>query len=412
LTVLSDADVDLVIQDMNFEHNATTGEDGIALFHRIRREHRHVPIILMTAWTHLETAVELVKAGAADYIAKPWDDARLITTASNLLQLRAALTEADGLRRGRIEAREELAAKYELRGVIYDSEAMHMVIATAAQVAQSDVPVLITGPSGVGKEVIAEIVQANSACRAGPFVKVNVGALPNELMESELFGVSAGAYTGARPHAGRFATADGGTLFLDEMGNLPLPSQAKLLRVLQTGEFEPLGSSITRRATVRVISATNQDLRAAIAEGRFREDLYYRLNVIELRVPALAARREDILPLARHFLKPGAQLTAAAERALLNYSWPGNVRELKNCMQRAGLLSSTELIGVAALDLPSANPVGDDGYPHLERSTIERALTRADGVIASAARDLGVSRQALYRLTEKHGLKASPARNG
>jgi DNA-binding NtrC family response regulator len=240
-------------------------------------------------------------------------------------------------------------------------------------------------------------------------LKVNLGALPNDLIEAELFGTETGAFTGARARVGRFEAADGGTLFLDELGNLSGSGQAKLLRVLQTGEFERLGSNTTRRTRVRVVAATNANLRQAIREGRFREDLFYRLNVIELEVPALADRRDDIPALARHFLQPGFVLTADAERALTRYSWPGNVRELQNVMRRACLLSREPAIGVAALNLPpDTPPVSDE--PPLDRAVIEQALARAQGVVAQAARELGLSRQALYRRMEKLGLKSDIGR--
>jgi DNA-binding NtrC family response regulator len=291
LARLSRDAVDLVIQDMNFRREATAGEEGVALFHGIRAKYPDVPIILLTAWTHLETAVELVKAGAADYISKPWDDARLLTTVRNLLDLRSARAEAQALRAQRRQTRETLAGQFDLRGIVYESEAMHTLVSTATHIAHADVPVLIAGPNGAGKEVLADIVQANSSVRTKPYLKVNLGALPNELIEAELFGTEAGAFTGARARTGRFEAADSGTLFLDELGNLSGGGQAKLLRVLQTGEFERLGSNTTRRTRVRVIAATNSNLRVAIREGRFREDLFYRLNVIELEIPALAERR-------------------------------------------------------------------------------------------------------------------------
>ena len=339
LAVLQRQPVDLVIQDMNFRREATSGEEGVRLFHDIRSRHPDVPIVLMTAWTHLETAVELVKAGAADYLAKPWDDARLLTTASNLLELREARAEAAALRRQRREARAALERRFNLCGAVYESQAMHTLVSMATQVAHADVPVLITGPNGSGKEVLADIIQANSAVHAGPYVKVNLGALPGELIEAELFGTETGAFTGARARIGRFEAADGGTLLLDELGNLAAAGQAKLLRVLQSGQFERLGSNITRTVRVRIVAATNTDLRAAIVDNRFREDLYYRLNVIELEVPPLAARPEDIVPLARHFLDARHSLAAPAEQALEQYPWPGNVRELRNVIRRACLLS-------------------------------------------------------------------------
>jgi DNA-binding NtrC family response regulator len=409
VAALERATVDLVIQDMNFHREATSGEEGIALFREIRTRFPQLPVILLTAWTHLETAVELVKAGAADYIGKPWDDARLLTSVRNLLDLRRARAEAEALRSGQREARAALARRFDLRGIVYASEAMHTLVSMATQVAHADVPVLITGPNGAGKEVLADIVQANSERADHPYFKVNLGALPNELIEAELFGTEAGAFTGARARAGRFEAADGGTLFLDELGTLAGSGQAKLLRVLQTGEFERLGSNQTRRTRVRVIAATNTNLRQAIRAGTFREDLFYRLNVIELEVPPLGERREDILPLAAHFLDSGFELAPEAAEALVRYPWPGNVREVQNVIRRACLLSPERLIRIASLSLPAAPAVAGE-EPDLDRPSIEQALERARGVIAHAARDLGLSRQALYRRMEKLGLKAEAPR--
>jgi DNA-binding NtrC family response regulator len=408
LELLEREAVDLVIQDMNFHREATSGEEGVALFRRIRAGFPDVPIILLTAWTHLETAVQLVRAGAADYIAKPWDDARLLTSVRNLLDLRRARAEAEVLRRRGRAARAALAERFDLRGIVYESAAMHTLVAMATQVAHAEVPVLITGPNGAGKEVLADIVQANSADAQGPYFKVNLAALPNELIEAELFGTEAGAFTGARTRAGRFEAADGGTLFLDELGTLSGSGQAKLLRVLQTGEFERLGSNSTRRTRVRVIAATNTPLREAIRAGSFREDLFYRLSVIELQVPPLAERREDILPLARGFLDEGFQLSADAEAALQRYRWPGNVRELQNAIRRACLLGTDRTVDVPALRLPMARDDAPE-EPELDRATVEQALARAHGIVAHAARDLGLSRQALYRRMERLGLKSSEA---
>jgi DNA-binding NtrC family response regulator len=290
--------------------------------------------------------------------------------------------------------------------MVYDSDALHEVLVTATQVAPADVPVLITGPNGVGKEVLADIIHANSACADGPLVKVNVGALPGELMESELFGAEAGAYTGAtKGRQGRFEAAGGGTLFLDEIGNLSLAGQAKLLRVLQTGEFERLGSSVTRHVRVRILSATNADLRAAIREGRFREDLFYRLNVIELRIPALGTRPEDVLPLARHFLEPGFSLDDSAEKALRAYPWPGNARELRNTIRRACLLATDKIIRASNLGLAPVAVEERAVEREPQRQEIEHALERSSGIVAQAARNLGLSRQALYRRMEKLGIR-------
>ena len=406
LALLGGESVDLVIQDMNFSADTTSGREGVALFNEIRRRHPDLPIILLTGWTHLEDAVELVKAGAADYLAKPWDDAKLVVTAKNLL----ALGKLQRLQRREAEerraARERLGQRFDLCGIVYESAAMQQLVGIATQVAHADVPVVITGPNGAGKERVADIVQANSAVKAGPYIKVNMGALPAELMESELFGAEAGAYTGAqKARAGRFEAADCGTLFLDEIANLPLAGQVKLLRVLQTGEFERLGSNQTRKVKVRIITATNSDLRAAIAAGRFREDLFYRLNVIELHVPALAERREDVLPLARAFLGASHSLSPDAERALLDHVWSGNVRELQNCMRRAALLTEGKTVDTAALGLPLSRPATTAAAnTEPSRADIEAVLMRHRGVIAAAAQELGLSRQALYRRMEKFGI--------
>ncbi|MTV56040.1 sigma-54-dependent transcriptional regulator, partial [Pseudoduganella buxea] len=346
------AAIDLVIQDMNFTADTTSGEEGVALFRAIRKRCPDLPVILLTAWTHLDAAVDLIKSGAADYLAKPWDDQRLTATVKNLLELGQANRALRQRLQGELRQRRELD-RHELRGMIWQDPATERVIHLACQVARADVPVLISGPNGTGKERIAEIIQANSAVRDGPFVVLNCGALPAELIEAELFGADAGAYTGAsKAREGKFEAADGGTLFLDEIGNLPLAGQMKLLRVLETGRFERLGSNRERQVQVRVVSATNADLAAMIRAGTFREDLYYRLNVIELKLPPLAGRPLDILPLARHFLGPGKTLRADAEAALLAHGWPGNVRELKNVMARAGLLAATSAIGAADLGLP------------------------------------------------------------
>jgi len=269
------------------------------------------------------------------------------------------------------------------------------------------VPVLITGPNGSGKERIAEIIQANSAVRDGPFVTLNCGALPAELIEAELFGAEAGAYTGAaKARAGKFEAADGGTLFLDEIGNLPAAGQVKLLRVLETGRFQRLGSNEERRVRVRVLSATNADLGAMIRAGTFRQDLLYRLNVIEVHLPPLARRPDDVVPLALHFLGPDRQLDGGARDALLRHAWPGNVRELKNVMQRASLLAKGAAITAADLGLPSA-PL-PEAEPALDRRAIEEALARHAGVVAQAAAELGLSRQALYRRMERLGISRPP----
>jgi DNA-binding NtrC family response regulator len=451
LDLLATEDIGVVLQDMNFTQQNTDGGEGQRLFRSIRDLDPDMPVLLMTAWTTLEAAVSLVKEGAADYMAKPWDDDKLVRTIKNLVNLRALRQENTRLRAQGNRARRTLAEKHDLCGMIYASPQMHEVVRLAVSIAPSEVPVLITGRNGSGKDKLAEIVQANSRRRDKPFVRVNVGALPENLFEAELFGAEAGAFTGAtKLRVGRFETADGGTLFLDELGTLPMVAQAKLLRVLQTGEFERLGSSTTRKANVRLISATNVDLPAAIAAGHFREDLYFRVNVIEMYVPALADRPDDILPLAHSFLamfaaKEGRQNLSFGEDAvnvLVNHDWPGNVRELQNRVQRAVLVETSETITAGDLGLSAggarpdlgrrstptgpllalgtgpvaASPAGavpavgaprgpaGDAASEQERVAIEENLVRAGGVVAKAAAEMGLSRQALYRRMERLGI--------
>ncbi|MEJ6473240.1 sigma-54-dependent transcriptional regulator [Pseudoalteromonas piscicida] len=403
IKVVSFQQVELVIQDMNFSADTTSGEEGVALFHQLKALNAELPIILLTAWTELTTAVELVKAGAADYLAKPWDDQKLLTTISNLIALGKAQKQVATFERVEHE-RQQFSQGANLCGFVYKSVAMQRVIDMALQVAKSDVSVLITGPNGSGKEKIAEIIQANSPLQAMPFVKVNAGALPSELIEAELFGAESGAYTGAnKQRIGRFEAADKGTLFLDEIGNLPLPGQTKLLRVLQSGEFERLGSVETKQVAVRVISATNADLLADIRAGRFREDLYYRLNVIELNLPALANRVDDILPLVSHFL-PDRVLTDEAQQALCNHIWPGNVRELENACKRAEVLNPAGELTAKDFGLEQQKAVRNPENQISQepsKEELEQALKTHMGVIAKVARHFNMSRQALYRRLQK-----------
>jgi DNA-binding NtrC family response regulator len=454
LDIVRREDVGAVIQDMNFSKDTTSGAEGRELFRAIRALDPDLPVILITAWTSLESAVALVKEGAADYVAKPWDDQKLALSVQNLLRLREARFEALRLERRDTLAREELGRRFKLCDLVYESRSMHEVVSLAVHVAPSDAAVLIAGPNGSGKEKLAEIVQANSRRADQPFVRVNAGGLPDQLLEAELFGAEPGAFTGAtKLRVGRFESAHGGTLFLDELGNLSPTGQMKLLRVLQTGEFQRLGSNTTRRADVRLISATNADLKAEIAAGRFREDLYFRLNVIELMVPPLANRQEDALLLARHFLvrhAAGRPLAFAPEAlaALEQHEWPGNVRELDNRVQRAVLVcgegpimpshlgigdrratdatgpsssapsSSAPASGAAALasagnaatgrELDAARPASPapamNALEEAERAVVESALARASGVVSRAAAELGLSRQALYRRMDRLGI--------
>jgi DNA-binding NtrC family response regulator len=434
LSLIASEDIGAVVQDMNFRRGATGGEEGLSLLRSIRRLDPDLPVLIMTAFTSLESAVQLIKEGASDYIAKPWDDDKLVSTVKNLVRMRELSQENTRLRAQRSRARQELSKSYDLCGLVYASAQMHEVISLAVKVARSDAAVLISGPNGAGKERLAHIVQANSRRSDKPFVQVNAGGLPDELLEAELFGAEAGAYTGAkRLRIGRFEEANGGTLFLDEIGNLSPNGQMKLLRVLQTGEFQRLGSNTTRKTDVRLISATNANLTEAIRQGTFREDLFFRLNVIELTVPALRDRPDDIEPLAEHLLTRHAAsdgreplvLGPEARQVLLDHEWPGNVRELDNRIQRAVLVTKTNVITAADLGLEpghgaqrsSSPPVTAEPLPQVargessssddasERAQIERVLTDARGVVSKAAAQLGVSRQALYRRMERLGIE-------
>ena len=427
LRLTAGGQIGVVVQDMNFEPGETGGEAGVALFRRIKATRPELPILLITAWTSLETAVQLVKEGATDYLAKPWDDRKLLDTVRQLLT-----QGAGGDPTGGSSTRVQLTDQHDLCGLIFRSDAMHRLVTLALHVAPSSVPVMITGPNGSGKEKLADIVHSNSPRRRQPCVKVNVGALPEELMEAELFGAEAGAYTGRRDlRIGRFEAAGDGSLFLDEIDSLSLAGQVKLLRALESGEFSRLGGNRTRTSDARVISATNADLGQAIAAGRFREDLYFRINVVELRVPPLRERREDIEPLADHFLGEFAAARGEAARgldrdaleALLEDPWSGNVRELRNRLQRADLLAAGPKISVSDLDLGSPQPLPsaatartarqaspETGGPDLdaamlaEKKRIERILVDAGGVVARAAQTLGISRQALYRKMTRLGI--------
>lgn len=425
LNIISYQNIALVIQDMNFQRDTTSGEEGNELFYKLRTLNADLPIILITAWTHLEMAVSLVKDGAADYLCKPWDDAKLLVTINNLLELRELRLQNSHLQKQQAQ-RNEIVAGLDLCGLVYASTPMQQLLEMTEQVAKSEISVLITGPNGAGKEKIAQIIQANSMRTNEAFIKVNIGAMPIDLMEAELFGAEVGAFTGSvKKRIGRFEAADGGTLFLDEIGELPLSGQVKLLRVLQTGEFESLGSHQTKRVNVRVISATNADLALQISQGKFREDLYYRLNVIELNLPPLNKRVDDILPLTRHFLKQSQlsqvndqvnaqidgecpklafDLSKELENILITHQWPGNVRELENACQRAKVLGAGKTLTAQHFGLQTSLTKLVESYEP-SQVEIEQALQTFNGVISKVARHLGLSRQALYRRMSKYGLK-------
>ena len=414
LALLKQQRFDLVIQDMNFTADTTSGEEGMQLFNDIRQIAPDIPIILITAWTHLETAVVLVKSGAADYLAKPWDDDKLLVTVNNLLEL----NELQDQQRQRAKCKQtqqlQLEQKYDLCNMQFRSDAMLQLLQMATQVAAADVPILITGPNGSGKEKIAEVIQANSSCKDGPFIKVNVGALSQDLLEAELFGAEAGSYTGAnKTRIGRFERAHGGTLFLDEIGNLSMQGQTKLLRVLETGEFERIGGSQSIKVSVRIISASNTDIPQAIINGSFREDLYYRLNVINLKLAPLNQRKEDIFPLVDTLLKDHNQLSSRSRDLLLAHDWPGNIRELLNTIKRAQLLCNDGIITEQHLGIEIKNKTEDNlkkaaKLTHKEDVTeqdVTSAIKSSGGVISDAAKALGLSRSALYRRMKKFNIQ-------
>lgn len=434
LALLAREPVDLVIQDMNFHADTTSGEEGVALFGQIRQAHPDLPVILLTAWTHLEAAVDLIKAGAADYLAKPWDDRKLMATVNNLMELGESRRHLAQAHRQDLQRRTALARDFDLRGTVYADPASEAALRLACQIARADIPVLISGPNGAGKERYAEILHFNSAVRTGPFVALNCGALPGELIEAELFGADAGAYTGAtKAREGKFEAADGGTLFLDEIGTLPLAGQVKLLRVLETGRFQRLGSNRERSVKVRIVSATNANLPALISEGKFREDLYYRLNVLPIRVPPLRERRDDIALLIEALCEDIAarsgggvqlELTADAQALLAAQPWRGNIRELRNVLEQLALRSDSHHIAADQVDAvlweaglpallpaapaPAGAPVEEavraapaprplpEQIAELERRAIADALAHTGGNRTAAARLLGISRASLY----------------
>jgi DNA-binding NtrC family response regulator len=406
-------DFDAALLDLNYARDTTSGREGVELVGRLRDLDPTLPVIVMTAWGSVEGAVAAVRSGARDYIEKPWDNGRLLATLRSQIELSAALRRAR-----RLELENRLLAPDGAPSLIAESPAMRPVLELIARVGPSEASVLVTGEHGTGKEMIARILHAASPRASRPMTTVNVGGLSESLFESELFGHERGAFTGARgERLGRFELADGGTLFLDEIANVPLAQQAKLLRVLQTGEFERLGSSRTRRVSVRLISATNADLRAEVAAGRFREDLLFRIDTVEIHLPALRERREDVPLLGAHFLerhaarygKRLAGFEPEAMEALRAHPWPGNVRELDHAVERAVLLAAGDRVRAADLGLRPTEGGGVAALDHLtldqaERELIRRALKRCDGNVSEAARTLGLSRSALYRRLQHHGL--------
>ena len=418
LALLEREQADAALIDLNYTRDTTSGREGLDLLSRIRALDPTLPVIVMTAWGSVNKAVEAMRLGARDFIEKPWDNTRLLTTLRTQLELGRALRVSE-----RLAQENQLLKRGGLPDLVAESPAMRPVLELMERVAPSDANVLVTGEHGTGKEVVARWLHAASPRRDRSLVVVNAGGLSEGVFESELFGHVKGAFTDAKAdRAGRFELADGGTLFLDEIANITLSQQARLLRVLQTGELERVGSSQTRRVNVRLVAATNTDLRSEVVAGRFREDLLFRLNTIELRLPPLRERREDILPLAQYFLRRHAARYARtrsgfsdeALRVLRGYDWPGNVRELDHAVERAVLLSRVETLEAADLALapPAGAPARRPGeaspapasLEEMEREAIRQALSRHDGNVSLAARALGLSRSALYRRLQRHGL--------
>ena len=406
-------DFDAALLDLNYARDTTSGREGVELVGRLRDLDPTLPVVVMSAWGSVEGAVAAMRSGARDYVEKPWDNGRLLATIRTQLELGGALRRAR-----RLELENRLLAPDGAPRLIAESPAMRPALDLISKVAASDASVLVTGEHGTGKELVARILHNGSPRASHPLVTVNVGGLAEGVFESEMFGHERGAFTGARgERLGRFELADGGTLFLDEIANVPVAQQAKLLRVLQTGEFERVGSSRTRRVSVRLVSATNADLRAEVAAGRFREDLLFRIDTVEIHLPPLRERREDIALLAAWFLERHAHrygralegFEPDAMEALRGHPWPGNVRELEHAVERAVLLAAGPRVRVADLGLRATEGAGVAALEALtldevERELIRRALKRHDGNVSEAARALGLSRSAFYRRLERHGL--------
>ncbi|HEX9456557.1 MAG TPA: sigma-54 dependent transcriptional regulator [Candidatus Acidoferrum sp.] len=411
LAALETREFDAVLIDLNYTRDTTSGQEGLDLLGRIQVIDATLPVVVMTAWGSVELAVEAMRRGAKDFIQKPWENARLLSILRTQIELRNALRHAS-----RLEAENRLLRAESRPTLIAESAAMQPVLELIAQIGPSDANVLITGEHGTGKEVVAQTLHALSLRSGKPMVTVNAGGLSEGVFESELFGHVKGAFTDARAdRVGRFELADTSTLFLDEIANVPLNLQAKLLRVLETGEMERVGSSKTRRVDVRVLAATNADVNTEIAAGRFRQDLLFRLNTIEIHLPPLHDRREDIPLLANHFLRNYSQryrksvtgFDPTAAQALQEHPWPGNVRELDHAVERGVLLAQGPQVRASDLGLRAAasgsSPrLEEMSLEEVERYLVQRTLSRYDGNVSMAAKALGLSRSGLYRRLQKH----------
>lgn len=413
LAAIEAREFDVALIDLNYTRDTTSGEEGLNLLSRIQGIDPTLPVVVMTAWGSVEVAVEAMRRGARDFVQKPWDNARLLAIVRTQMELSQALRKGQ-----RLEAENTLLRGEGAPNIVAESQAMQNVLQVVSRVGPSDANVLVLGENGTGKGVVARTLHAVSSRASRPMVIVNSGGVSEGVFESELFGHVRGAFTDAKTdRVGRFELADQATLFLDEIANVPVSQQAKLLRVIETGEFERLGSSRTRRVNVRIISATNADLNEEVSAGRFRQDLLFRLNTIEIRIPPLRDRRDDTPLLAQHFLRQHAQryrkrLTGferAAMQMLLEHSWPGNVRELDHAIERAVLMAQGPLVKSGDLGLrptgqAAAGRLEDMSLEDVECFLIKKAMTRYDGNVSQAAKALGLSRSALYRRLQRYGL--------
>jgi DNA-binding NtrC family response regulator len=408
---LEKKDYALLVMDLNYARDTTSGQEGLTAIPKIQEIDNMLPIVVMTAWASIDLAVEAMKRGARDFVTKPWDNERLLTIVRTQIEL------ATALRRGRKLEAENQLLRGSMPNLIAESPAMRPVMEMISRVGPSDANVLITGENGTGKGLIAQALHTLSPRASRTMITVNMGGLSETLFESELFGHVKGAFTDAKTdRAGRFELADEGTLFMDEIANIPFAQQAKLLRVIETGNFERVGSSKTMHANVRIISATNANLKDEIAAGRFRQDLLFRLNTIQISLPALRDRREDIMPLANSFLRQHAQryrkqvsvFDEAARERLLQHRFPGNVRELDHVVERAVLMAQDRQIRAADLGLTSAGAesrsLEEMSLEEVEAFLIKKALARNDGNARKAAEALGLSRSAFYRRLQQYGL--------
>lgn len=408
INIIKSNSIHLVLMDMNYSVDTTSGEEGLQLIQIIREYDHGMPIVVMTAWANIDLSVKAIKTGANDFIEKPWNNARLLS----LIQNQVSLAKEKQANKRLSEA---VKQSDNVSNIIANSPCMQSVMALVERTAVSDANILLTGESGVGKSLFAGIIHRLSERREAPMISVNMGALSDTLFESELFGHQKGAFTDAKANRmGRFEMADKGTLFLDEIANIPKGLQGKLLRVLESGEFEPLGSSKTQVADVRIISASNVNFQQEIDENRFRQDLLYRLNTITIEIPPLRERKEDIVPIAHSLLaklqvkyrRPDIQFGKEALNALVAHPWPGNVRELSHCIERAVLMAEGNEI--CRRDLGLVAEQSNDNFMQLtleeaEKLLIANALQTHQGNVLAAAETLGISRAALYRRLEKYG---------